>query len=132
MEKRENIQDRLRFISERDIIVPTPEGDFLIESKSRNLEFGSDPLSFPYSMPFVDTRSGWDQKEEKPRAVVFVSPKTREMLVVSVEHTRASWTTEERFDHVRKIKDTFYVVPKEKLVSFDTLVKFLRRVSGKG
>jgi hypothetical protein len=95
MRWRDSIDDRGRFASEEDLVVPLPEERFLIECKSRNLHFSDDPRSYPFPTAFVDTVSGWDQKRLKPHAVVLVSQHTDSMLAIAVRETRDAWTDPE-------------------------------------
>lgn len=125
LELRETIDDRGRFGSEEDLIVLLPGGRFLIECKSRNLRFSDDPASYPYPTAFVDTVSGWDQKQEKPRAVILVSQQTGGMLAVSVRETTQDWTITKRRDRVRGIPDSWYEVRKDQIRPFRDLTDYL-------
>ena len=66
--------------NDKDIVLTNPTGH--IEVKSRNLKFESNPESYPYETAFVDTLDGWNKKAEKPLAVVLVSQRTSELLVI--------------------------------------------------
>lgn len=123
---RDSIDDRHQFSNETDITILTHHGLLGIESKSRNLHFTDDPLTYPYSTAFVDTVSGWDRKTVKPIAVVFTSQKTRQMLALPSKSSNV-WTTEYTFDRVRKIYDWWYEAPSSTLLPFQVLVESLRK-----
>ena len=109
--------------NDKDILLHRTPG--YIDVKSRNLSFTSDPSSYPYSTAFVDTVNGWYQKKEKPVAVVLVSQKTSEMLVIPTT-SEPYWNQELRHDYVRDIDDIFLTVSKEYLRSFDELAAHLK------
>lgn len=101
-----------------------------IEVKSRDLDFSTDPRTFPYERAFVDTVSSYDSHAVKPLAYVFVSQRTGAMLSTPGRHPDAvaSWTQTRAFDHVRKIHDMFYLVGREWLTPIDVLVARLRDI----
>lgn len=113
------------YADEQDIVLDTGH---CIEVKSRNLEFGDQPKSFPYPTAFVDTVAGWKKKVNKPLAVIFVSRKTDQMLVImgDTDHT---WGHVKKFDRIRKHYDTFHIVPKKMLLSFDEAVELIRQIA---
>ena len=121
--KRIHVDDRDLYDNEADIIVP---GNplYVIEVKSRDLNFEC-AHDFPYPTVFVDTVRGWEQKNPRPIAIVMISRRTLGTAVVKGS-TRRLWTTEQAFDHVRRLSDIFYVMPREHLVGFGQLVTFLR------
>jgi hypothetical protein len=122
--KRIHVDDRDLYDNEADIIIPgTPE--YVIEVKSRDLWFEC-AHDFPYETIFVDTVRGWEQKNPRPIAVAMISRQTLGIAVVRGS-TRQFWATEQAFDHVRKLSDIFYVMPREHLVGFGQLVSFLRQ-----
>lgn len=119
-ETEEQIAD---YEDEQDVLLDTGQ---CVEVKSRNLDFGADPQSFPYTTAFVDTVSGWRKKKNKPVAVVFVSRTTNEMLVVMGD-TDSQWGHVKKFDRIRKHYDTFHIVPRKTLLPFDTAVEEIRK-----
>jgi hypothetical protein len=122
--KRIHVDDRDLYDDETDIIIPgTPP--YTIEVKSRDLSFNC-AHDFPYDTAFVDTVSGWNHKHPKPIAVILVSQATLGLAVIKGS-TRPAWTIQESFDNVRHISDRFYMVPREHLVGFDTLVIWLKK-----
>lgn len=124
LSKRIHVDDRDLYDDQADIVVPG-DPDYTIEVKSRNLQFECEH-DFPYETVFVDTVRGWDQKQPKPIAIVMVSRQTLGMAVIKGS-TRSAWTTEQRYDNVRKFSDTFYMASREQLVGFGRLISFLRQ-----
>ncbi len=124
---RDNIDERHAFSNEVDILVPSPDGDIPIESKSRNLFFTDVPVSYPFDTVFVDTVSGWDKKAVKPFAVVFTSQESGSMLVLPSRSPTIKWTTSVAFDRVRGVRDRWYEVPYNALVPFQTLINSLQK-----
>ena len=110
--------------NDKDVILHGMSG--FIEVKSRNLSFSSDPSSYPYETAFVDTADGWSKKAEKPTAVVLISQRTSEMLVVPVT-SESCWGQESKYDRVRGIFDTWLIVHKTHLRPFSELVEHLRQ-----
>ena len=122
--KRIHVDDRDLYDDETDIIIHgTPP--YSIEVKSRDLAFDC-AHDYPYDTAFVDTVSGWNQKQPKPIAIVLVSQVTLSMVVIKGS-TRPTWTIKKSFDNVRQISDNFYMVHKEQLVGFWTLVSWLKK-----
>jgi hypothetical protein len=122
------IEDRERFINEQDIVFENRFG--CIEVKSRNLTFSGKPSSYPFNTAFVDTKTGWDLKTPKPLAVVLVSQRNRNVLVVKPS-TQSKWTVKQSFDRVREINESWYQVNKSLLVPFSDLCGWLRSSSNK-
>ena len=122
---RNSIDDRHRFRNEQDVVVNTDEGQYVIEVKSRDLDFDEEPSSYPYDTAYVDTVSGWDQKDREPTAVVLVSQLTGGMLVVPVRKTRAHWRKVRNFDRRRSISDWWYEVDKQFLKPMSDLISWL-------
>ena len=92
----------------------------------------SGPHDFPYETALVDTAAGWAQKAKKPVAIVLVSQSSDGLAVVRVSGA-STWTQTRRFDHKRKIYDTFLEVRRSELASFDEFVTWLKaRVSAPG
>jgi hypothetical protein len=119
---RDSIKDAGAYISSKDLIV----NGQTIETKSRNEAF-TYPLSFPYKTIFVDTVSGFDGKQKKPLAYVFISRPTGCMICLMTS-TFKSWTVEERFDRVRRITDKFYLADRKLCSELDELVDALKSV----
>ncbi len=107
------------YADEQDVTLITGH---CVEVKSRNLEFGADPKSFPYTTAFVDTVGGWAKKINTPIAVVFASQITGEMLVVMTD-TFDQWGSVKKFDRVRGYSDNFHTVQRRLLLPFDEGVK---------
>lgn len=97
-----------------------------LEIKSRNEEFTS-PESFPFATTFVDTCAGYDAKEKKPFAYIMVSRPTGAMLALQ-GNKPTKWIREQRFDRTRRIKDWFYLAPKEQLHPMSRIVTALRSI----
>lgn len=124
---RESIAEAGEWIDSKDLVVRgSAIGDQIVEVKARNERFTS-PESFPYDTIFVDTVSGYDAKKTKPIAYVNISKKTGSMIALP-STSSAGWLTENRFDHVRKIRDDFYLAPKKKFHVIDILVERLRKI----
>lgn len=111
-------------INEKDIMFTSASGH--LEVKSRNLSFGAEVESYPYKTAFVDTLGGWNKKAEKPLAVILVSQRTKEMLVVPVS-TEPYWGTESKYDTVRQIHETWITVDKSYLKPIGDLIEWLKR-----
>lgn len=79
-------------------------------------------MSYPYSMAFVDTVSGWEAKDPQPVAVVLVSQRTSAMLVVA-PNTQPEWERVSTTDSVRHIEDTWFAVHRCQLLPFRALVE---------
>jgi hypothetical protein len=121
---RENISEIEEFsVNEKDIMFENMDGH--LEVKSRNLSFGRTMEDYPYETAFVDTLDGWNRKAEKPLAVILVSQKTSEMLVIPVS-TKDSWGTESKYDTVRGIHETWITVHKTHLRPVEELISWLK------
>lgn len=121
MEWRESIKDAHKFKDQQDLIV---EG-YVIEVKSRRLNFTC-PEDYPYSTAFVETVRSWDQKSVKPAAVILVSTITKDCVVIG-RQSEKHWSAEQRFDHIRKIKENFYMVHKDLIISWDNFIDKLKK-----
>ena len=95
--------------------------------KSRSLDFGADPKSFPYTNAFVDTVGGWKKKKNKPIAVVFVSRATDQMLVVMGD-TDDKWGSVKKYDRIRQHYDTFHTVQRRMLLPFNEATQRIREI----
>lgn len=122
---RERIEQRGDFANEGDLVVSTGHGPVLLESKSRDLTFTCAD-DYPFQTALVDTVSGWNQKTDKPKAIVLTSQPTGARLVISIRRTRHLWRQKRRRDATRGIVDTFYEVPRSALMPFDVLVEWLK------
>ena len=96
-----------------------------VEVKSRNERFTS-PETFPYAKPFVDTVAGYDAKNPKPVAYVFVSQATGCMVALAT-YRSTHFTIVRKHDRVRDIDESFYVCSRDALRTMDKLVEYLRR-----
>lgn len=124
---RESVDDRFKFQNEKDIVVTMPEGQLpvVIECKSRRLEFGDDPASYPYSTAFVDTVTGWERKIPTPFAVVLTSRTTGSHLCIAPRTSKDRWKVTKKHDRVRNITETFYECPRAALLPFEALIERL-------
>lgn len=114
------------FRDEEDIVVTGQDGrEFVVESKSRNLEFEPDPDLYPYDTAFACRASSWDGKRRKPNAIVLTSQRTGAMLVIP-GRTFDRWTRERGRDGVRGIVSQWYMAPKGVLRPMDELLAYLR------
>lgn len=119
---RESIKEAGKWSDSKDLIVK----DQVIEVKARNERF-TIPESFPYDTIFVDTVSGYEAKKVKPIAYINISKQTGSMIALP-STSSIGWLTENRFDHVRKIYDDFYLAPKMRFHVIDVLVDRLKRL----
>jgi len=118
---RDSFEKAGEYIDTKDLLV----NGYVIEVKSRREGFTT-AKSFPYDTIFVDTVLGYDSKVTKPLAYVMVSRETKAMLCLPSYSKPDYWTQETRFDRVRKINETFYMAPKNKLRSLDALVEQIK------
>lgn len=119
---RDSFEKASEYIDTKDLIVD----GHIIEVKSRREHFTSSK-DFPYRTIFVDTVLGYDSKITKPLAYIMVSRETKAMLCLPSYNKPDYWTQETRFDRVRKINETFYMAPKNKLRSLDELMRQMKR-----
>jgi len=118
-------------ISEADAWLETYDlriGEKLIEVKSRPFIFTS-PRDWPAPrLPaFLDTTKKWDAKTVKPFAYVFISKPTGSMVATcTTSGAQGRWNKTKSWDQVRKIREEFYTVGREHLVTMDRLVAALR------
>lgn len=98
-----DVNNRADYVDQKDI---TANG-VVLEVKSRNLEFTC-PTDFPYETVFVDTKSGFQAKNVKPRIYVCVSQKTKGIIALDVEKTFDDWGVARTWDSVRRINLTAY------------------------
>lgn len=97
---------RKEYVNTKDIVVLP---DRVIEVKSRNLRF-TNAKDFPYGTVIIDTVSGYEQKDPKPRLYVSVSQKTGAMIATNGWSSK-NWLKKKRFDTVRKIWEVNYECP---------------------
>ncbi len=121
LEIRKNIAEADQFINTVDLIVD----GFNLEVKSRNEKFTS-TASFPYETAFVDTVSGYDNKQQKPLAYIMISKQTGSMLCLK-STSSVPWQKQSKFDHVRKIQDEFYMCNKKLLQPLDVMVQYIKK-----
>ena len=103
-------------------------GNKLIEVKSRPFGFTS-PTDWPAArLPaFLDITKKWDAKTVKPFAYVFISKPTGAMVATcAMAGAEGRWGRKRCWDRVRKIREEFYTVRREHLVTMDQLVTSLR------
>lgn len=94
---------RVEYVNTKDLLVCGK----VIEVKSRRLKFTC-PSDYPFSMIFVDTVSGYDQKDPKPVMYVCVSQETGKMICTLTRNSHL-WSKTKTFDKVRKIWVVNYV-----------------------
>lgn len=128
LEIRESIEQVPEFSDQWDLDV----AGHRIEVKSRNVRFTSDPGSFRWDRPFVDTVRGYDGYNVKPIAYVFVSQITGALLSTPAnEKERGNhWQVASRRDSVRQINEDFYTTSRHRVSSIDLLVNRLRSAAG--
>lgn len=118
---RSSIEEAHKWIDTPDLLV----NGHIIEVKSRNESFVSGD-SYPYKTAFVDTVSGYNSKITKPLAYVIISRPTGAMVVLKTLSSKG-WSIESKFDHIRKIKEDFYVCKPKHLQTLDVLVSYIKR-----
>ena len=126
---RESVDDIPDFADEWDLSVAGQR----IEVKSRHFEFTSDPETFPWDRPFVDTYGGYEVKKVKPIAYVFVSQNTGALLSTPANEQERDdfWETVVAPDRMRNIaQETFYVTPRARLSPITRLVARLKEIGG--
>ena len=104
-----------------------------IEVKSRSFYFTSDPRTFPWERPFVDTFGGYEVKVVKPIAYVFVSQVTGALVSTPANEQErdAYWQTVVKPDRMRNIeKETFYTTPRARLSPIVSLLVRLKELYG--
>ena len=104
------------------------QSGLVLEVKSRSRSWTTNE-TFPFGTMFVDTVSGFNAKTILPLAYVCISQVSGAMSVVSTA-TREMWTQEYQLDEVRGVRDLYYACPKRNLLTFDWLVKLVRRLDG--
>jgi len=120
---RDNVADAPAWTdSDTDLVV----NGKVIEVKSRGERF-THPNDFPYDEPFVDTVSGYDAKNPKPVAYVFVSQITGCMVCVSSSSSKR-FRVLAKHDRVRDIDERFYVCDRSMLRTMNKLVVHLKLV----
>ena len=121
---REDISEAHNWLQSYDLKI----GDKIIEVKSRKLKF-TNPSDWPQSRApaFLDAKKKWDAKETKPFAYIFVSKPTGAMVATcGLASARSRWGECTKLDRDRGIRETWYTVGREYLVTMDDLVKSLR------
>lgn len=118
---RDSFEEAGEYLDTKDLLV----NGHIIEVKSRREKFTS-AEDFPYSTIFVDTVAGYDSKVTKPLAYVMISRETKTMLCLPSWKRPKYWTQEKRFDRIRKIYETFYMCPKNRLQSLEDLVIYIK------
>jgi len=122
---RDNISEADKWLESKDLIV----NGYTIECKSRNEEF-TNKTDYPYGTCFVDTVSGYDAKTIKPIAYIIISRKTGSMLCIQ-SSDNSSWGIEEKFDHVRKIREKFYTCGSNRLHPLSKLTNYIKAIGVK-
>lgn len=117
---RDSIEDIHKYANETDL----KANGIVLEVKSRRLKFTS-PEDYPYECALIDTVRGFAAKHRKPTFVLMISRPTGVILGV---HTATSplWYKSRKWDHIRGIKDEFYICRKKFLLTFDSVVRYLR------
>lgn len=101
------------------------------EVKSREVEF-TEPDDWPMNLwpMMVDTVQSFSEKKIKPVGYIFISQITFKMMAVSLKSFR-HWTTILRYDHKRGIKQEYYAVKKNHVISEADLIQRLRDMEWK-
>lgn len=117
---RDSIKDASKFFETKDLIVNGKR----IEVKSRKEKF-STPDDFPYSTAIIDTVKKLDGRDEVPHAYIMISRFTGCMLWANPQN-REGWKIEKKFDRTRKYWDSFYIMPKNDLLTMDSFLDFIK------
>ncbi len=109
-----------------DLAVAIRGRRFGIEVKGRSITHSDDPASYPYPVAFLDSTHSYGRKESKPYAYVLRSELAGGMVVALVSDS-SCW--EERDCPDKRLPGRVqrsWVLPRERLVTFDFLVQSLR------
>lgn len=126
LEARDDIK---KYKNQKDIIVGSFESDKQIyfEVKSRKLVF-TEPSDFPFDTALVETVGSWKNKKEKPHVILLISQKTKKIVGIN-RNTEDKWAIKkDQYDSVRKITDPSYLVPKELLTEWESIVNWLHKI----
>lgn len=99
------------------------------EVKSRSKDFMT-PNDWQHWPMFVDTVHGFDAKEEKPKAYIFISQGTGALMAAPVNY-QDKWTKVKKFDRKRSIWEEFYCVDKKYVMDEKRLVECIRTLNPK-
>ena len=94
---------RKEYVNTKDILV-LPSA--ILEVKSRNLSFTS-PKDFPFNTVIIDTVSGYEQKNPKPRLYISVSRNTG-CIIATSGVSSDKWSKRKIYDKVRNIWEINY------------------------
>lgn len=126
LEARDDIK---KYNNQKDLLVGSFESNEQIyfEVKSRKLEFTT-PSDFPFDTALVETVSSWKKKTKKPHLILLISQKTKKIVGVN-RNTEDKWIIkEDQYDSVRKITDPSYLVSKELLTEWGSIVNWLHKI----
>jgi hypothetical protein len=121
LELREHVREAKRFYNQADILV----GDHRIEVKSVAFEFRR-ARDWPHDAVRMDPVMKWLKKHPRPLAYVFISRKTRAMLAVRGNDEGRTGRAYAVEDRERGTKDRWVTMPREDLVSMNTLIAYLQ------
>jgi len=100
-----------------------------MEVKSRNVVFHT-PEDFPHPTILIDTVSGWEGKRPVPQLVLCVSQQTGALMWLPTK-TKQDWIISSRYDHVRRITDSFYESVYGLWQPVETLLRVLHQLRSK-
>ena len=109
----------------------TDQGDLRVEGQPVEVKTSSYPFGerHAFAEPIIDAVRVYQAKEEKPIAYVIISMPTGAMLWLPGRKGQEDWRKCVIFDRSRGIEDEFYVVPRERLRTIDSLVEGLRALT---
>lgn len=110
-----------RYADNGDIFIPTQDGEFVFEVKSRNIKFTT-PEDYPFYTAFIGQVR---HLNSRPFNTVLVSTKTGSALVVPSK-TRKFWTQKMIEDDVRGVTYPIYEVPTKYLRTFEEFKTYLK------
>ena len=97
-------------LKDQDLLIG--KSKILCECKSRNIQF-SDVESFPYPDIFIDTVSGYEKKQDKPKYTFCISQKTSAIIFTDTSPAeKEKWERKFIYDKKRGIKELNYSAPK--------------------
>ena len=111
-----------------DLIVKVGDEEIVFEIKSRDIYFTCIE-DFPYDTIIADTVRGWERKKKKPKGVICISQKTKELIYLPSKNSK-NWKIESVFDRVRKIPEKCWAARKEDALPFSTLMKCMIHLRG--
>jgi hypothetical protein len=112
MESRKDIKASRKKFGLRDQDLLIGKSKILCECKSRDIKF-IDVDSFPYADIFIDTVSGYEKKQDKPKYTFCISQKTNAIIFTETDPSQKDkWEKKYIFDKKRGIRELNYSAPK--------------------